>query len=118
MRDQLSDKTDRARKLRKRSTTGEQTAWATLRKLRAFGFPVRRQHPIDAMIVDFAIIKAKLVIEIDGSIHSQEHIRQRDNQRDEKLDQAGWKVIRIPNDEAFHSDHLFHLIANELGIHS
>lgn len=59
-------------------------------------------------------MKARLVIEIDGSIHQQELIRRADVKRDARLADLGWTVLRIPNDEAFHCDHLFHLIADKL----
>lgn len=108
--------TARAKRLRQNSTTGEQAAWAVLRKFRHYGFPVRRQHPISGIIVDFAIPKAKLIIEIDGSIHNKVEIQQRDAERDDRLRALGWRVIRIPNDEAFAKDHLFAKLASILGV--
>lgn len=70
----MSQETDRARRLRQNATTGEQAAWKVLRRLRTLGCPVRRQHPIDGLIVDFAIERAMLAVEIDGSIHNREDI--------------------------------------------
>jgi hypothetical protein len=59
----------RARRLRSMTNAQEQLAWDALRKLRPLGFPVRRQHPSGGYFVDFAIVIARLVIEIDGSVH-------------------------------------------------
>ena len=112
----MSKETDRARKLRQTATTGEQAAWQTLRGFRQHGFPVRRQHPIGGLIVDFAIEQAKLVIEIDGSIHQRRDVQDNDAARDMKLSERGWRVVRVPNDQAFHGDFLFDLIAKELGL--
>ena len=112
----MSKETDRARRLRQTATTGEQAAWKALRRLRDEGVPVRRQHPIDGMIVDFAIERAKLVIEIDGSIHNREDIQLRDAERDARLSALGWGVLRIPNDMAFHPDHLITAVRVQLGL--
>ncbi len=112
----MSKETDRARKLRQTATTGEQAAWQTLRGFRQHGFPVRRQHPINGMIVDFAIEQAKLVIEIDGSIHQRLDVQDNDAEREFRLAELGWRVVRVPNDAAFHGDFLFGLVAKELGL--
>ena len=112
----MSQQTDRARRLRQTATTGEQAAWQVLRKLRDEGFPVRRQHPIENMIVDFAIERAMLVIEVDGSIHKRDDVQLRDEERDSKLRALGWDILRIPNDLAFHPDHLITLVRERLGI--
>ena len=68
------------------------------------------------MIVDFAIPRAKLVIELDGSIHNQIEVAERDSERDKALAEAGWSVIRLKNDEAFDPDHLFRAVCDILGI--
>lgn len=106
----------RARRLRRDATTGEQSAWITLRKFRTYGFPVRRQHPIRGLVVDFAIPRAKLVIEVDGGIHNLDVVKEKDEERDRFLAERGWQVVRISNDMAFDPDGLFALIAEKLGI--
>ena len=68
------------------------------------------------MIVDFAIPKVSLVIEIDGGVHRLPHVARADEDRDRRLARAGWKVLRVPNDIAFHGDHLFRVIAQEIGL--
>lgn len=106
----------RARSLRRKETSAEVKVWQTLRQLRKYGFPVRRQHPIDGMIVDFAIPRAKLAIELDGGIHDWIEVTIRDEARDIALRAAGWNVIRLKNDEAFDSDHLFRVVSELLNL--
>lgn len=66
--------------------------------------------------MDFAIPKAKLVIEFDGGIHRLAYVADKDAMRDRILIEAGWAVLRVPNDLAFQPDHLFALIGGKLGI--
>ena len=106
----------RARHLRKTETTAEAKAWQTLRHFRKLGFPVRRQHPIESVIVDFAIPKAKLVIEIDGGIHKWSDVALKDAERDGQLKKLGWTVLRIPNQQALHDETLHTIVAKALGI--
>ncbi|MDA0240366.1 MAG: DUF559 domain-containing protein [Proteobacteria bacterium] len=61
-----------ARGLHQNSTEAERILWRVLRELR-FPVKVRRQHPIDSFIVDFAIPAYKLAIEIDGGQHALNH---------------------------------------------
>ncbi|MDP3458833.1 MAG: endonuclease domain-containing protein [Hyphomonas sp.] len=106
----------RARRLRKSANAPEDFAWQTLRTLREHGYPVRRQHPIDGMVVDFAITKARLVIEIDGGIHHLPEVARRDAERDARLKAAGWDILRIQAQEAFAPDHLLRLVQEKLGL--
>tara|TARA_R100000365_G_C2707782_1_gene44158 strand:- start:347 stop:715 length:369 start_codon:yes stop_codon:yes gene_type:complete len=106
----------RARRLRREANTPEQVAWDALRKLRPLGYPVRRQHPIGGYIVDFAIIKARLVIEIDGSIHGREATRLHDGARQAELERLGWRVLRIDAQAAMSRDHVFGVVTEALGL--
>ena len=104
----MSDHADiaRARHLRQISNYPERKAWQALRRLRSRGLAVRRQVPIDGMIVDFAIRSKRLVIEVDGSIHDLEEVQVRDAERDRRLVKRGWTVLRIPAEIALSADHL------------
>jgi very-short-patch-repair endonuclease len=108
--------TKRARALRQTANKPEQKAWAVLRKLRALGFPVRRQHPIGRYFVDFAIERARLVIEIDGGIHWLEEVVLRDAERQLFIESLGWKVLRIDAETAMSADHLWTRVTAEIGI--
>ena len=60
---------ERARFMRQNPTPAENILWLRLRGKQVRGFHFRRQHPISRFIVDFYCSTARLVIEIDGSIH-------------------------------------------------
>tara|TARA_R110000787_G_scaffold8438_3_gene28161 strand:+ start:401 stop:607 length:207 start_codon:yes stop_codon:yes gene_type:complete len=68
------------------------------------------------MIVDFAITKARLVIEIDGGIHKLADVLARDAERDARLTSLGWEILRIPASEAFNADHLVRRVQEKLGL--
>jgi very-short-patch-repair endonuclease len=80
-------------------TPQEARLWLRLRALRPQGFHFRRQVPIARFIVDFACLKAGLVVEIDGGQHGQAAHLERDRLRDLALATAGFEVLRFWNAE-------------------
>jgi len=88
-----------ARKLRKQMTPEEVRVWGALRKLRHQGYHFRRQVPIDRYIVDFAALKQRVVVEIDGSQHGYAGGAGRDQVRDAVLTGRGFRVLRFWNNE-------------------
>ena len=76
--------------------------WKILRKFRQSGFPFRRQHPIEFYIADFYCHKLKLVIEVDGEIHTEKEIKNHDEGRTGELERFGIKVLRFTNDQILH----------------
>lgn len=80
-------------------TVAEVLVWQEVRKLRELGIRVRRQYAIENFIVDFACIKAKIVIEIDGQSHDDSRL-QHDAERQTILEELGWRVLRFSNIEA------------------
>ncbi|MGO9006164.1 MAG: endonuclease domain-containing protein [Beijerinckiaceae bacterium] len=86
-----------ARRLRKTMTPQEVKLWVHLRALREQGFHFRRQVPREGYIVDFACLRSKLIIEIDGAQHGLEPNVSKDAKRDERLAAAGFKVLRFWN---------------------
>jgi very-short-patch-repair endonuclease len=105
-----------ARRLRRSANFPERKAWDALRRLRKHGVVVRRQHPIGSYVVDFAIAKTRLVIEIDGGVHTLSHVAERDLARQNEIESLGWRVIRIPSEIALSADHLLERIQRELGL--
>lgn len=105
---------NRARKLRQSANLPERKAWETLRQLRNEGFSVRRQVPIDGLTVDFAIRSIRLVIEIDGSIHQREDVMLNDAERETRLRNAGWRILRISAEIAMSPDHLIAVVRTEI----
>jgi very-short-patch-repair endonuclease len=78
-------------------TAAERRIWYDYLRLQ----PVRvlRQRPIDNFIVDFYCASRKLVIEIDGDIHSVKDAEERDILRTEILESYGLTVVRFTNAE-------------------
>ena len=107
---------NRARSLRQISNAPEQIAWEALRGFRKQGFPVRRQHSVGRYVVDFAVVKAKLVIEIDGGIHQLRSVAEKDVSREREITEKGWRVLRIPAETAMSGDHVCALVQKELGL--
>ena len=58
------------------------------------GWRFRRQHPIGPYIVDFLCDEVRVVVEIDGATHA--HQTEYDAERDDHLNQLGYRVLRIP----------------------
>lgn len=58
------------RELRRTSTKAEKILWEHLRDKRMNGLKFRRQPPLDKYIADFYCHEKKLVIELDGSVHT------------------------------------------------
>ena len=90
-------KRDRAKQLRREATPAERRAWSILRRYREEGACFRRQQVIEGFIVDFFSASLRLVIELDGGIHDDPEVRQRDLARDEHLVRLGLTVVRVPN---------------------
>jgi very-short-patch-repair endonuclease len=82
----------RARHLRSAPTWTEAKLWERLRKL---DIRIRRQAPIGPYVADFACLRARLVIEVDGGVHNRTDVALRDLRRDEWLANEGYRVLRI-----------------------
>jgi imidazole glycerol-phosphate synthase subunit HisF len=91
---------EKAKQLRKNMTPAETVLWMHL-KAGLEGYKFRRQHPIGIYIADFYCHKAKLIIELDGSIHQLAEVQQNDNKREADLLEWGYQVIRFSNEEVF-----------------
>ena len=86
-----------ARRMRETPTHAEGLLWKKLRKKRLGGFRFRRQHIIYTFIVDFYCPLAKLVIEVDGSVHDDQE--EYDREREEIIENLGYQVLRFRNDQ-------------------
>ncbi|RPJ17989.1 MAG: endonuclease domain-containing protein [Chloroflexi bacterium] len=87
-----------AREHRHPLTPAEARIWSRVRN-RGLGYKIRRQHPIWRFIADFYCAEAKLVIEIDGDSHAELDQEEYDEARTEWLEERGYKVIRIRNED-------------------
>jgi len=88
------------RALRQRETESEKVLWAELRKLRKeLNLIIKRQYSFDWFIVDFYCPSAKVAIEIDGSIHDLEEIKEYDEERQKIIEEQGVAFLRFTNQE-------------------
>jgi very-short-patch-repair endonuclease len=91
----------RAIVLRNNMTKAEEVLWDELKNKEIFKDRWKRQHPIDIFIVDFYCHKHKLVVEVDGEIHLQEEVKERDDGREHDIEKLGIKILRFTNKEIF-----------------
>jgi len=90
----------RARALRRKLTNAEVLVWWQLRK-DVHGIRFRRQHPVGPYIADFACVRARLIIEIDGGTHVSEAEVGYDRRRGRYLRSQGWFVLRLRNEDVY-----------------
>lgn len=88
-----------ARWLRNNASPVEQKFWRVLSiNAAAHGLKFRRQQAIHPYIVDFACLAARLVIELDGATHDNQHAY--DTKRTAFLAAEGYQVLRFTNTDA------------------
>lgn len=94
----------RAKRLRRELTDAERILWSRIKgdKLR---WHFRCQHPVGPYILDFACVKLKLAVEIDGATHSTLPERLHDERRERYLSARGWFTVRFWNDEVYRNLH-------------
>jgi L-lysine 2,3-aminomutase len=90
---------ERARRLRRDMTDAERFVWRQFRHRRFAQFKFRRQVPLGHYIVDFMCFDRRLIIELDGGQHTLR--REYDDRRTKWLEQRGYRVLRVWNDEVF-----------------
>lgn len=86
---------NRAKSLRATQTRAEKILWNHLRAGRLSGYKFRRQWPIDRYIADFCCTKKKIIIEVDGNSHTFRI--EYDTERDNRLHQLGYTILRFDN---------------------
>lgn len=89
-----------AKRNRANPTPAEELLWNYLCK-NQLGLRFKRQHPIGQYIADFYCHSAKLVIELDGSIHQLPEVSQNDLEKEAFIKANGLKIIRFTNQEVF-----------------
>ena len=91
-----------ARKNRKNATLAEQVLWEELRE-KELGVRFLRQHIIGDYIADFVALEVGLIIEVDGSYHSEPQQEEDDKRRTRKLKTMGFDVIRFTNEDVLYN---------------
>ena len=105
---------DTARRLRVDQTEAEKKLWSRLRRHQMKGLQFRRQYSIGPFFADFVCVETKLIIEVDGSQHADQTVR--DDSRSEFLRDAGYTVLRFWNYEVIGEiDQVVQRIADALG---
>jgi very-short-patch-repair endonuclease len=86
-----------ARDLRRSATEAERVLWARLRAEKPENTRFRRQVPIGPYIVDFACLRSRLVLELDGRQHF--HQASYDQVRSAFLGDQRFRVLRFWNND-------------------
>ena len=60
-----------------------------------------RQEAVGPFIADFVCRDCKLIVEVDGATHSEDHEIAHDARRTAYLQQQGYRVLRLQNAEVF-----------------
>jgi len=87
------------RVLRKHPTSSEDILWQALRKHKLAGLKFLRQHPFGQSIVDFYCHEKRLVVEVDGGIHKQRDVKEKDRIRQEIIELYGVRFYRCTVEE-------------------
>jgi very-short-patch-repair endonuclease len=82
--------------MRLEPTEAERQLWGLLRDRRLADHKFRRQVPVGRFIIDFFCADRKLIVELDGSQHADDPT---DRRRDRWLNQHGYRVLRVWNND-------------------
>ncbi len=94
---------DRRRELRKKLTPAEATLWIQLKNKKLEGRKFTKQHSIENYIVDFYCSSEKLIVELDGQGHYNLGQIIVDEDRDKRLKELGFTVLRFENNLVFNN---------------
>lgn len=89
----------RATRQRKEMTPSEKELWKLLRSFEGVTF--RRQPEIGDYTFDFACYGARLLIEIDGSIHRLPEVQESDKAKTIYAALQGFRLLRLQNSDAW-----------------
>ncbi len=89
------------KKLRANLTPAEAFLWIHLKTKQLEGRKFVKQHSIGNYIVDFYCASEKLVIELDGEVHSNSVAIDYDEKRTKYLNSLNFTVIRFENKMVF-----------------
>jgi len=92
-------------------TEAEKRIWYRIRN-KQLGAKFRRQQPVGKYVVDFICFEKKLIIEVDGGEHFESD---RDEIRDEWVQNQGYKVLRFWNNDVLKNpDGVIHMLIEEI----
>ena len=93
--------TRRARSLRRAPSEAEKRLWGFLRDRRLNDFKFVRQAPLGPYFADFLCRERRLIVEVDGVTHGEDHQISHDARRTQYLESQGYRVLRVWNIEVF-----------------
>jgi very-short-patch-repair endonuclease len=93
--------TRRARSLRRAPSEAEKRLWGFLRDRRLNDFKFVRQAPLGPYFADFLCRDRRLIVEVDGVTHGEDHQISHDLRRTRYLESQGYRVLRVWNIEVF-----------------
>ena len=88
-----------SRLLRMTETSTERMLWKRLRGKQLDGYRFRQQHGFGPYVLDFYCPSIRLCIELDGGVHNDEKVKQKDEERTVFLKQDRIQVLRFRNEE-------------------
>jgi very-short-patch-repair endonuclease len=88
-----------AKRLRQNMTGPEAKLWRNLRRIKTIDTHFRKQFRIGPYVVDFACLRSKLIIEVDGEQHGFDRGLRHDAKRSLFLESSGFSVLRFWNHE-------------------
>jgi very-short-patch-repair endonuclease len=89
----------RAARQRQELTSSEKLLWKLLRCIEGHTF--RRQPAIGDYMFDFANYGARLLIEIDGSVHERADVKANDKAKATYAISQGFRVLRFQNNDVW-----------------
>ena len=92
-----------AKTLRKNETNAEKILWKLLKSRKCEGLKFRRQHPMHYYVADFYCHEERLIIELDGGIHSEQNIKEQDENRTAELERHGIRILRFSNEQVINN---------------
>ena len=86
-----------AKRFRRNMTEAEKKLWYRIRAGQLEGHQFRKQVPVDPYILDFACLRKRLALEVDGSQHAE--VSAAEDERNRFLRAEGYVVVRYWNTE-------------------
>ena len=80
-------------------TPTERMLWKELKGKQLEGYRFRQQHGFGPYVLDFYCPSLRLCIELDGEIHTEDRVKQKDEERTIFLKENRIKVLRFRNEE-------------------
>jgi very-short-patch-repair endonuclease len=92
-----------ANRLRNNSIKAEIRLWTYLKGKQLLGYDFHRQKPIDNYIVDFFCNTLMLALELDGYTHNFKEVADRDEIKEQRLNEIGIRVLRFKDENVMNN---------------